>query len=386
MIFAFSPGSEGIGPERYVVSIPFTVAPGRVLNKSANPIIQKMGASTVKLEKLHHLHYLTFGPYATLQRAETGLGNVAAALLWTSLNQEVGIQYAKERKDPIILPDPSPINESGAMGYMLKSPGWEATDGNYDAEYSTVRPDHKRLVRWEAGHVNLTVGVDANRFVAIVGEALQFPGLGAVAADEKLKLAIELYAGHRFELSTSAQFIALVTTLEALLPDLIVSESTSEAIERASEAVLVARNLRARETQEWTDIDRLLSRVGELKRESIGASLRQFVGAAIARNPALGEEQTVLGSLRDAYSTRSRLLHDGSADPQALSAGLTFLRDFVPRLLIALFKEVSGAKGEKPAANAPQRLRLDRAKPRSEPFVGRAPASRADRSSGSDRK
>ena len=115
MIFAFSPGSDGTGPERFVVSIPFTVAPGRVLNTLAAPIVQKMDASMLKFEKLHHLYSLTFGPYATLQEAETGLGRVASALLWTSLSQEVGIQYAKERKEPTILPSPSPIRSKNRV-------------------------------------------------------------------------------------------------------------------------------------------------------------------------------------------------------------------------------------------------------------------------------
>lgn len=353
MIFAFSPGSEGSGSERYVASIPFTVAPGCALNTPATPIIHTVVDSTLKLEKLHHLYSLTFGPYATPQEAEGGLISVAAALLWTSLSQGVGIQYAKESREPTFLQEPSPIVESGSMGFMRKSPGWEATDGHYEAEYSTVRPDHKRLVRWEMGRATITVGVDAHKFICCLGDALKFPNLRAVAANEKLKLAIELYAGHRFELGANAQFIALVTTLEALLPDMVVSQSTEDALKNAAEAVRAARDQKTRGTQEWADVDRLLLRVGKLKRESIGMSLRQFVGAAVARNPDLGNVPAIATSLREAYSTRSRLLHDGIAESQTIAASLTFLRDFVPRLLTALFKETSGSKkNEGPAANA----------------------------------
>lgn len=353
MIFAFSPGSDGSGPERYMVSIPFTVAPGYAINMPATPVIRATAESTPMLEKLHHLYSLKFGPYAMLEDAEDGLSEVAAALLWVSLSQGVGIKYAKDRRDPTVFQESSPINETGLMGHMRESPGWDATDGHYDAEYSIILPDHKRLVRWEAGRATLTVGVDVESFIAHLREALQFPNLRAVAIDEKLKLAIELCAGHRFELSANAQFFALVTSLEALLPDMLVSQSAAAALGSAAKTVRGVRDQHAKGTQEWADLSRLLSRVGELKHESIGMSLKAFVGAAIARNPDLGDEHTVIDNLRAAYSTRSRLLHDGIAELQAISSNLTFLRDFVPRLLTALFKEKSGCKHEGPLANAP---------------------------------
>ncbi len=35
--------------------------------------------------------------------------------------------------------------------------GWEATDGNYDADKAVIRPEAKRLLRWEMGGVIVTV-------------------------------------------------------------------------------------------------------------------------------------------------------------------------------------------------------------------------------------
>lgn len=312
------------------------------MNTPADPVFRTVGDSGLKLEKLQLLHSLTLGPFPTEREADTGLDTVAAALLWASLALGVGIQYAHVRKQATIFDAPQPVSDSEQMGFIRNVRGWEATDGHYEAEHAIARPDHKRLIRWEMGRATITVGISSENFIGCIEQALLFPNLRAVIADDKLKLSIELYASYRFELSESAQFIALVTALEALLPDFDIAPTAMVVVSDAKELVRKARDQQPRASQEWIELDRMLSRVSTLRHEAIGTSMRRFAESVILRNPELGDATAIASSLREAYSARSRLLHDGIAIQSSIKAHLTFLCEFVPRLLRVLFEETSG--------------------------------------------
>lgn len=344
MIFALSPGSEGAGPDRHVVSVPFVIAPGAAIDPLANPVERIMGTSSLKLEKLQLLHSLTLGPFNSEVEAVRGLDRLGVALLWASLSHGIGIRYAHLRGTVTLLDTPQTMPNSEPMAHIGRATGWSAIDGHYEAEQAVVRPDHKRLIRWEMGQPTVTLGISSERFLASLEQALAFPELEDVIANDKLKLAIDLCAGHRFELSENAQFITLVTALEALLPDIPIAQPCVVVLNQATDMVRAAREQLARNSSEWSDIDRLMSRIGKLKYEAIGTSLRRFAEPVIRRNPELGTPAAISASLREAYSARSRLLHDGISEPLAIRAHLKFLRTFVPRLLQVLFEEASGAR------------------------------------------
>jgi len=65
MIFAFSPGSEGSGTERYVASLPFVVAPGTTIGPFDAPVASSWKSLNLRVKKLHHIYALTCGPFTT---------------------------------------------------------------------------------------------------------------------------------------------------------------------------------------------------------------------------------------------------------------------------------------------------------------------------------
>ncbi len=95
MIFAFSPGSDGSGPERYVAYLPFVLAPGASLGPLESPVNSTQGSFNLKLEKLHHLYTLSSGPFASADAGVAHLDELRACLLWLSLSYRVGVSYSK---------------------------------------------------------------------------------------------------------------------------------------------------------------------------------------------------------------------------------------------------------------------------------------------------
>lgn len=341
MLLALSPGSNGTGNDRFTASIPFALSPGSALQLSGDPTCRIEGGEELKIEKLEQRYLASIGPYTSTLEAERGLQRLTAALLWSSLELNVGVRYPSARGLVNLYEIPIAIPTTEPMAYIGKVTGWHEIDGDYDADQSVIRPENKRLVRFEGGQVTLTAGIASNNFLNKLSEALRFSNPVAVVESSKLRLAIEICAGHGFEISPNAQFLVLVTALEALLPDTNIAPPAVQALNVAHSAVLEDRKKYPSNSQEWIEITHLLSRLGKLQHESIGASLRRYTSAIVQRHPDLGAPDITSIALRDAYSARSRLLHDGRVDPALLAQQLEFLKNFVPRLLRALFSETA---------------------------------------------
>lgn len=343
MLLVISPGTSGHGDERYVATLPFWLSPGSILQLPDGASLVTGATGRLKVEKLHHLYAASLGPFPTPASAEQGLAQLRAAVLWCAIEFRTGLRYPAQTAAVTLFDEPIEIPATEPMAHIGKVTGWERIDGHYDAGSSLIRPDHKRLCRFESGHANVTAGIAVDRFTAKLEEALSFERLAKVAGDDKLKLAIEVAMSHRFEASDNAQFITLVTSLEALLPDLPVSPSAALAVADAAQLIRVKRDACARAEPEWSDLERLLSRVGKLSVESVGEGMRAFVGSVLDRYPELGDRQAISTRLREAYNTRSRLLHDGHVPGDQLRSGLEFLREFVPHVLRCLFRETASA-------------------------------------------
>ena len=339
---SFSPGSTGSGPERYVASLPFELSPGSLVQLPKDVPNQTGLNGSLKLERLHHIYSLSLGPFPSPLDAEVGLANLRAAALWCAIEFGVGLRYPAGTQGATLFDAPIPIPPTQPMAFIGEMTGWLASDGHYDARLPVIRPDHKRLVRVEAGGATVTAGISIDRFMAKLEEALSFSGLSQASNDSKLMLAIEVALGHRFEVTDNARFISLVTSLEALTPDLAVTQSSAEAVEAAIRLTRTARDTIAREDPEWEAMNRLLSRIGKLKNDSIGEAIRSFIDDVMTRNPSLGDRNDIRKLVVGAYATRSRLLHDGSVAVDQLQCSLEFLRAFVPSLLRALFRERVG--------------------------------------------
>lgn len=341
MLLALSPGSEGDGEERFISSIPFVLSPGREIEFTETVSEALAEGAALTLEKLQLRYSISLGPYKYESQAEVGLKKLSAALLWSALEFNVGLRYPSGKAFVTLYPEPIKSLDDSGLSHVCRAAGWQEIDGIYDVDLPVIRPDHKRLVRFEGGRAAITAGIGHNNFLKKVAEALKFSRLEAVVESKKLRLAIEVCAAHQFEVSASAKFVVLITALEALVPDAAISHAAIEALNVARSAVLDVRNRHNDGSTDWTEVDRLLSRVSKLKHESIGTSMRNFALEAVDRHPCLGDQAATARALRDAYSVRSRLLHDGYVDSDLLIEKLAFLSQFVPKLLQVMFREVA---------------------------------------------
>ena len=337
MLFAISIGSDGSGPERFVLYVPFSVPPGRQISPIDTSTAYKIAGYDVHLEKLTYFYALTIGPFDTEEAARQFFPKLRSSLLWVSLKYKVGISYPRSITDVTLTETPTPVPEKVIVKQLADKVGWDITEGYYDADKAVVRPEAKKLVRWETGRPTVIAGIGANNFAECIEEAMSFAVPENVIRHEKLQLAIDLYSAFFFELSYKAQFITLVTVLEALAPESEVPDIAKEELDSTKLLVKETRNRFSRDSREWNDLEHLVSRIGNLKKQAIGTVMREYISGIVLEHPDLGDPQEVSDRLRDIYKHRSLLLHEGDADEEAIKEGLRFLTGFVPQLLERLY-------------------------------------------------
>ncbi len=337
MIFAISIGSSGHGDERYILYIPFSVSPGREISKIDIGKNFSIDGYEIGFEKPENFYALTIGSFASEEEAQKYFPKLKSAILWVSLKYMIGLSMPNELGAVTLMDAPKPVPEKGPIRNIAEIAGWNAIDGYYDADKSIVRPEHKRLTRWETGTATVIASLGSDNFVECLKQALSFSNPEKVLTDSKLKLAIELYSSFFFEQSTNAKFIRLVTVLEALTPNYSMPESCKQVVDEVKNYIKSKRNEHDSNASEWKELESLLSRVGQLKKTSIGMSVRTYISGLIDDNPKLGDKEEVINKLKELYNHRSKLLHEGETDSLAVQEGLQFLTDFIPKLLEFLY-------------------------------------------------
>jgi hypothetical protein len=208
-----------------------------------------------------------------------------------------------------------------------------------DPSAAVVIPEHLRLVGIKAGAARVTRTLAGDTFLDAVEDGLRLAAPEQIAGDERLALAIDLFAAS-FSEGPKARLITLVTALESLLEP----SSVRDEVQRWIDGLLSVLD---RDQGDLTgdpalkaEHDRLRSRLAGLKRESISRGLNELV---VAEADSLEEsEEALVRRVAGAYGTRSKLVHEGHADTVDIQVYVSWLAEMVPRILEARIERLHG--------------------------------------------
>lgn len=346
MIFTMSIGTTGFGDERYLIYIPFSFPSGRELSFIESNT-KFLGELEFKFHKLNNNYLaLTVENFSSEQEAKEFLPKIKSAFLWVSIKYCIGISFPEDLSLIKLFEQSKKVPETGMVAELAKTASWNTTDGFYDSAKLLIIPNHKRLVRIEPGSVSVNAGLATQNFMSAIAEAISLPNPENIMSDKKLSLAINIYSSNFFEQTPQSKFIRLVTCLEALIPDSSIGGLQVQILERLKNEVKEERKKYDKNSSEWDAVNKLLARVGQLKRKSIGESMEEFILKKIMDDPSIGEVGETTNVIKDIYNRRSQLLHSGIADIKNLTVDLNFLSEFLPKLLKSLY--ISESR-EKPA-------------------------------------
>lgn len=338
-----SAGTSGNGVERFAIYIPFELPTGREIKVESGGSEAMIGGKQFVVERLHHRYALHGGDFRSRNDAESFLSSMRSCLLWFSLLHRIGLRYPETNSECRLYDEPNKIALDNKFTSLLSKRGWTETHGDFDADKAVVKPEHLCLTRWEAGRVSVRTDLSLDRFISAIDQAHQMPTLPQLVANPKTRLAIEVYASAPFESSAQAQFLILVATLEATLVPQEVEAPLAKAIEAAARTA--ATHLASANSDGLSNDlpGQLANRILGLKQVSITQQFRdQILTNAVDLEP-WKTSGTLEKDLKSVYSTRSRLLHDGTTDQERIKSGLAFLRDFVPAYLSEEFRRAASA-------------------------------------------
>lgn len=234
MLFSWSIGSSGSGSDRFILYVPFTVSLGCEISSIDGEMEHNINGYKVRIEKLTNFYAITIGEFNSIDEAHQFFPKLCSSFLWASLKIKAGINYPNMITEIKLEENSTPIHKDSNIRMITDMVGWSEIEGHYDADKAVVRPEAKKLIRFEMGQPSVIIGVNAENFVKFISEAILFKSPESVINNKKLQLAISLYSAFHYEVSDNAKFISLVTVIEALKPkEEEVSDIAREALELA---------------------------------------------------------------------------------------------------------------------------------------------------------
>jgi hypothetical protein len=138
-------------------------------------------------------------------------------------------------------------------------------------------------------------------------------GLSTPSDDSRLALACDLYSQAMFETSLAAQFISLVTAIEALV-DRGQQSDAVQAVLRVAENDLFPKLSQLAPSLDDSTLQSIKGRFRDLRQESISQAFRRL--AATYGKPAGYDGETPGQFAARVYTLRSKLVHgDAVTDP-----------------------------------------------------------------------
>jgi len=334
----FRVASDGSGPERYTLQVPFQLGPGHTLTPADVKAIV-FGDHKLEIVENQGIQLLRITGFETPEEAEAFFPRLRGALLRLIVKKRLSVRSTRAIQKVRLHEPPVDVRGNPSFGDIAEWKGWTHMDGLVDSSPAVVIPEHLRIMEIGAGSVSFGLSMTVPSFLEHLAEGLELPQPEKIVADERLSLSINLYAASLWEISRRAQVISLATSLEALIASKQVDKAISNQIDQLLVAFNSARDRSAEKEEQRRALDRMQSRLGKLKEESIGEKLREL---AAAHANVVGETtEDARRNIVEAYHVRSMLVHDGDASEDEIAYAAAWLSKTVPAILESLVNEAS---------------------------------------------
>lgn len=325
--------SDGHASESYTLQVPFQLGPIDSLKDLENCTETSIDGLKLRIAENYGLQLLRVSGFTSQAQAQEYWTKVYGALLRLTVVKQLSLRTISGWQWPTLYDPPIKVTKDNPFfGDLMEDIGWTHVDGYVETTPSVVIPEHLRIFEAGGGSVKVTRCMPAKQFLDELLACLQFP-VEKIPLNNRLSLAIDLYASSLWESTRAAQVINLSTTLEALLKP----EKVPPFIGNHIDAILRdwddKRNHSEESQEEREELNRLRDRLKGLRQESISRCLRSMIAA---HSNVLGEnEKEAARNVSYAYSVRSKLIHEGDADVQDIKRAANWLNKSVPKILKA---------------------------------------------------
>lgn len=338
-LFSFTPGSAGTGNEAYSIRLMFFLSPGRTLK------IEDISDCTLLGQNCHikgdnNQYLMTAGGFTTEGAALSFLQKMCAGLIWYGIKNSTGIKFTSDITPIETFDKPIPASENPALSKLFKDAQWDAYDGHYDFDKTSIIPEHMRLIQFSLGSVTARIDTPLENLAKVVSEGMELPFPERTLTHQKFRLASEVYLSSHFESSPGASFLSRISTLEILAPDTPSSDPIRELVKRFVEEAKSAQA--SQESQEiQKEYQSLVSRLDNLLNRSIKSRIRDLVIELLNDEFGANDAAKAAKSSSQLYDLRSTMVHSGEVDADKIRDGNNKLNELVPTLLRVIYRKLA---------------------------------------------
>lgn len=318
----------------YTVRIAFTVPPSTKIGE--DEICDQIGALEVSLKFDGEHHILIATGFPSIERAADFLTRLNSALCWLLLKKGISAEAALEPQTINYFPDPqlAAANLSKSLGTKIDGP----VDGMASGTEAAIYPADKCLRFTTFGRGSAYTIVPSKDALQTMLDGLKFEGAHRISKDPKLCVALKLYGAYFTEQSSTARFLTLIMSLEALTLPIPKAPIALALLEKWSIEVDQLAASMAPNSEDAMALATLKREICFRREDSIRSQVRKLVLST------LDGESDAANVAREAlrlYDLRSVLVHDGFVEARQLSEATDQARTLVHRVLLSRFRRVT---------------------------------------------
>lgn len=318
----------------YTLRFPFRLPLGQTIN--TNEDVVKIGHLHFHISKQENWYILEIDRFKSEDEAVEFSNQLWAGFMWVILNANLAPSASLEIQEVTYSKDPIVTGKNLARSFGL--PDGEAVDSLIDGSRPAIFLSDKKIRKLTGGDIQVTIGIQSKRIFEILSEHFNFSKPSEPFNDNKLRVAVELYAAYFTESSPNARFLTLVMALETLAKGVNRPQVILDLLKKWQDEVDQIK-LSNSDNELTTVLDSLSKELLFRKENSIRNQIRTLVLETLRKAGDVDAEQTANATVK-IYDYRSSLVHDGKLDVQTLNQSTADAKLIVERVLRAKFKSI----------------------------------------------
>jgi hypothetical protein len=319
----------------YTLRFPFRLPAGQTIN--TNEDIVKIGNMHFHMSKQESWYVLEIDGFKSEDEAIKFSRQLWAGFMWIILNANLAPSASFEIQNVKYSEDPITTGRNIAKSFGL--PDGEPVDSLIDGHRPAVILSDKKIKALTAGDAQITIGIPSKRIFELLAEHSDFSKPSEPFNDDKLRVAVELYAAYFTESSPNARFLTLVMALETLAQGVSRPKTVLDLLKKWQNEVEELK-LSNSDSEINAVLDSLLNELLFKKENSIRSQIRSIVRETLMNTGELDAEQAAR-TATTVYDNRSTLVHKGKLDAHTLSQSTAEAKLIVERVLQAKFASIA---------------------------------------------
>jgi len=278
---------------------------------------------------------LKISGFATSEQASNYIRNAWSGLMWNLM--EVGISPIADLviQEAVYYDDPIKAGENFARNFGAELGG--SVDGAIDGSSPAVYESNKTMRTFTGGRATAVGGFSSTRVLDKFVEGASFCHSSELIADEKLKVALELYGAYFTESSANARFLTLIMALEAMTT----GEKRPRVVQelfRDWEVQAMSLAEAASSSEDKAALESVVREIMHKKDDSLRSQIRRLVKTTLEASGAADADDASRQALR-LYDLRSTLVHTGRLPGKTLETALADAKTLVHRVLRSAYMD-----------------------------------------------